>query len=33
MWIKQGWDVVRKIEECGSNSGKPGILEKNEASN
>jgi cyclophilin family peptidyl-prolyl cis-trans isomerase len=40
--VEQGWDVVRKIEECGSNSGKPskkvtiakaGILEENEASN
>jgi peptidyl-prolyl isomerase F (cyclophilin D) len=40
--VEEGWDVVRKIEECGGNSGKPskkvtiskaGILEQNEASN
>jgi cyclophilin family peptidyl-prolyl cis-trans isomerase len=38
--VEQGWDVVKKIEECGSNSGKPskkvsiskaGILDENEA--
>jgi cyclophilin family peptidyl-prolyl cis-trans isomerase len=36
--VEEGWDVVRKIEECGSNNGKPskkvtiskaGILEEN----
>jgi cyclophilin family peptidyl-prolyl cis-trans isomerase len=40
--VEQGWDVVMKIEECGSNSGKPskkvtiakaGILEENDESN
>jgi cyclophilin family peptidyl-prolyl cis-trans isomerase len=39
--VESGWDVVKKIEDCGSNSGKPsakvkisksGILDENEVS-